>query len=87
MNGILFANYRLSMYSIENMFKALQVMLPKMKRKAYSVCNNFLFSSKPSAYEPLIAVTYFKNCFSKNVYVLCSILSSSARSILMVTLI
>ena len=53
----LFMNWMLSSYSLERMFEALQIKLPKMKRKTEFLDDTIFYESKPYACIPHIAVT------------------------------
>lgn len=68
MNRKLFLYFKLLTYSCEKMFKALQIMLPKMKRKADCFFNDFLFLSKLHAYIPYLTIPYFSiNIFGETI--------------------
>lgn len=50
-------------YSLENLFKTLQILSPKTKRKSYSS-----FLAKTLICTPKITVTHFNlNCFLKSI--------------------
>ncbi len=66
----LFMGCSLLTYSFEKMFKALQIMLPKMKRKTQFSDNSLFCENKPSACIPYVAVTNYLNpnsFFNKNI--------------------
>lgn len=56
-------------YSLENLFKALQILLPKMKRKEIIKINKsiFTFQTQGSTYTPILTLTKSTNSFSKNI--------------------
>lgn len=56
-------------YSLENLFKALQILLPKMKRKEIFKINKAIFSFQTQGFEytPIITLTKSTNSFSKNI--------------------
>lgn len=49
-------------YTREKLFKALQILLPKMKRKEKSR-TDLIFKPKPQTYKPKITVTPNQNFF------------------------
>ena len=56
--------------SLEKLYKALQILLPKMKRKiSFDIKNcNFIFQAKAPAYAPGLTVTPNENSFFKQKY-------------------
>lgn len=62
-------NSMLLTYSLENLFKALQILLPKMKRKEILKINKAIFSFQTQGFEyiPIITLTKSTNSFSKNI--------------------
>ena len=63
-------NFMLLFNSLEKLYKALQILLPKMRRKVnFDIKNcNLIFHAETPAYAPGITVTSNQNSFFKLKY-------------------